>query len=106
MTYSTLKLCSGGAGFEAIPSPKLHLDLARVRVALESRGIKVVDARVMLMVESQPPVTVSRDGRILVKTKEKAEAERALNELLPVFEPAPPRDAGRTDPEPTPGETG
>ncbi|MCI4346291.1 MAG: hypothetical protein L3K07_06010 [Thermoplasmata archaeon] len=81
MTYSTVRLCSGGGSFEAIPSPKLALDLRRAREALETAGVGVIDARVMLIARLEKEVTLARDGRILIKTTDPVVAERILRDL-------------------------
>jgi hypothetical protein len=81
MGYRSLRLCSGGGGYEAIPDPGPPLDLARVRTALERAGIRVVDARVMLIVALDPEVTISRAGRLLFKTSDEAVANQAFERL-------------------------
>lgn len=82
MTYSTLKLCSGRAGFEAIPRPKLKLDLRAVAARLRQEGIPVVDARVMLLVRLEHEVTLSQDGRVLIKCPDPSEAGRLFDRLV------------------------
>jgi len=47
--YRRLRLCSNNGGFEAIPDPPNPLDLRAVKRTLETEGISVVDARVMLI---------------------------------------------------------
>jgi hypothetical protein len=84
--YRTLRLCSNGGGFEAIPDPPRRLDLGRVRTALELQGILFVDARVMLIAGSDPEVTISQNGRLLFKTSDPAAADRAFARFLPVVE--------------------
>jgi hypothetical protein len=74
MGYRSLRLCAGGGAFEAVPAPRLSLDLRRVKGTLESHDIPVVDARVMLIAQLEKEVTLSRDGRVLIKTKDNAEA--------------------------------
>jgi hypothetical protein len=74
MGYYSLKLCAGGGAFEAVPAPRLKLDLARARETLEAHNVPVVDARVMLIVQLEREVTLSRDGRVLIKTKDGPEA--------------------------------
>jgi hypothetical protein len=81
VSYSTLRLCSGGGAYEAVPRPRLRLDLPALRARLEAQGIPVVDARVLLIVRLEREVTVSRDGRILIKTRDAAESERLLGEI-------------------------
>lgn len=77
-----MRLCAGGGGYEAVPRPRRQLDLTLLRRQLEADGYAVTDARVMLMVRREREATISRDGRILVKTRDPAEAERVLAELL------------------------
>jgi hypothetical protein len=79
--YRRLRLCSNNGGYEAIPDPPSPLDLARVRATLESEGIPVVDARVMLIVSLDPEVTISRAGRLLFKTRDPRAAELAFERL-------------------------
>lgn len=82
MSYSTVKLCSGGGGFEAVPRPRQPIDLATARQRLERDGISVTDARVMLIFRLREEVTLARDGRILIKTRDAAAAESVFAELL------------------------
>ena len=79
--YRKLRLCSNSGAYEAIPDPPNPLDLVRVRHDLERVGIAVVDARVMLLVGLDPEVTISRNGRLLFKTRDPAAAERAFERL-------------------------
>jgi hypothetical protein len=89
--YRTLKLCSSGGGFEAIPDPPRRLNLPAVRAALEHQGLRVVDARVMLIADLDPEVTISQNGRLLFKTADPAAADRAFARLLPAIEAASSR---------------
>jgi hypothetical protein len=59
----------------------LALDLRRVKGTLESHEIPVVDARVMLIIRLDHEVTLSRDGRVLIKTKDAEEAARIFAQL-------------------------
>lgn len=79
--YRTLKLCSHNGGYEAIPDPPQPLDLARVRRLLETEGVAVVDARVMLIAAMDPEVTISRNGKLLFKTADPGRAEAAFERL-------------------------
>lgn len=83
--YRRLRLCSDRGAYEAVPEPPRPLDLVRVRHALEREGIAVVDARVMLIVGLDPEVTISRNGRLLFKTRDAAVAERAFERLRAVL---------------------
>jgi hypothetical protein len=94
MTYSTLKLCSGRGSFEAVPHPKLALDLPVVADRLRSAGVPVTDVRVMLIVGLEHETTLSRDGRVLIKTGDPLAAGRVFERLrtlvgLPAAEMAP-----------------
>jgi len=91
--YHRLRLCSNNGGYEAIPDPASPLDLRAARLRLESEGVSVVDARVMLIVALDPEVTISRSGRLLFKTRDPAAAERTFERLramlgLPAMESA------------------
>ena len=83
--YRQLRLCSGGGGFEAVPTRSLGLDLRRVRDRLEASGIPVVDARVVLIASMEVEVTVSRAGRLLFKTPDEGTAARAFERVLPLL---------------------
>ena len=83
--YRALKLCSSGGGYEAVPQAPGSIDLARVRSALEGAGVRVVDARVMLIASLDPETTISRSGRLLFKTADEQAAHRALTRLLPLL---------------------
>jgi len=86
--YRTLRLCSGGGGYEALPVARRHLDLAPVRRRLEAQGRHVVDARVMLIVSGTPEVTISSAGRVLIKTSDPTIAERTFESLRPLLDRA------------------
>lgn len=82
MSYASLQLCSGRAAYEAIPTPRLRLDLARLRERLEAAGAEVTDARVMLIAKWERELTIARDGRILIKSADPAEARRLFERVL------------------------
>jgi len=98
--YRKLRVCSNSGAYEAIPDPPRPLDLAQVRRALEREGVAVVDARVMLIVGLDPEVTVSRNGRLLFKTRDPALAERAFERLRGILalSEAEPRPKSRSKP--------
>src|SRR5580658_9242893 len=85
--YRRLRLCSNSGGYEAIPEPSLHLDLAKARGRLEQEGIAVVDARAVLVAAMDPEATISRSGSLLFKTRDAAAAERALERLTSLMAP-------------------
>jgi hypothetical protein len=82
VSYSALRLCSGRSAFEAIPDPRLSLDLAHVRARIQAEGVPVIDARVMLIAGKRQEVTIGRDGRILLKVPRAAEADRLFERVL------------------------
>lgn len=89
--YSPVRLCAGKGAYEAVPDPPGRLDLPRAAKLLTAAGFDVTDARVMLIVASDPEVTLSLDGRVLVKTQDPAAAERAVDELWRRLERSPTR---------------
>ncbi len=96
MGYETLRLCRGRAAFEAVPEPRLALDLPAARARLEAAGIAVTDARVMLIFALEAEATLSRDGRILIKTSDPKTADavfRRLDVLLGLTAPSNPSGA-------------
>jgi len=76
--YRRLRLCSNRGGYEAVAEPPHPIDLAAAKTRLEAAGIPVVDARVMLIASLEADVTISRAGRLLFKTHDVDEAERAF----------------------------
>lgn len=87
MTYSQLQLCSGGGAFEAVPRPRRTVDLVRIKARLTEHRIDVVDARVMLIVRMERELTVSRDGRVLIKSRDPAEAGRLFDAFRALVQP-------------------
>lgn len=79
--YRRLRLCSNNGGYEAIPEPPRPLDLSKAKTALEGAGIRVVDARVMLIASMDTEVTISRGGRLLFKTRDARLAEQVFDRL-------------------------
>ncbi len=97
--YRRLRLCSNHGAYEAIPEPANPLDLRKVRSVLEREGIAVVDARVMLLAAMETEVTLSRNGRLLFKTRDPDIAERTFERLrsllgLPAAEEPPRATSG------------
>jgi len=88
--YSSVRLCQGGGGFEALPRPRLRLDLPRVADRLRAAGYSVTDARVMLIARREREVTIAQDGRILIKTRDAREAEQLLTEVRAFVQPGGP----------------
>jgi hypothetical protein len=96
--YRKLRLCSNNGGYEAIPDPPQPMDLRRARRRLEEVGVAVVDARVMLIAATDPEVTISRNGRLLFKTRDAAGAERAFARLQVLLDLPPSEPPSRATP--------
>jgi len=74
--------------------------LVAVRAALEANGIPVIDARVMLIAKLAQEVTLSHDGRVLIKSPDGAVAERLFSEFRSAAAPHLGHGAVEIDPEP------
>ncbi|MDE1819848.1 MAG: hypothetical protein KGI98_03215 [Euryarchaeota archaeon] len=86
MSYRALQLCSSGGAYEALPDRPVQLDLADVRGRAERAGRKVVDARVMLVLPGEPEVTLTRGGKIVVKTRDAEAAQRSFQAMISLIE--------------------
>jgi len=86
VTYSTLRLCSGRSAYEAVPNPRLSLDLGRIRDQLGREGVSVIDARVMLIVRFEREVTIGRDGRVLIKSADAELSDRLFRRVRRLIE--------------------
>jgi hypothetical protein len=82
VTYSPLRLCSNRAAYEAIPNPRLRLDLARLGERLHAQGVPVIDARVMLIAGAKQEITIARDGRVLIRSPTLSEAAVAFDRVM------------------------
>jgi hypothetical protein len=87
VNYQTLRTCANRGAFEAIPEGDPHLDLKGVKDRIEAAGIRVLDCRVMLIAQFDREVTIGRDGRILIKSLERDEAVRILEQVRAYVEP-------------------
>ncbi len=76
--------CKTSAAYEALPERQGRLDMGQVRRALEAAGFDILlDARIMLLVRGRLECTVYQTGRVLMKTRDAAEAEAAYDQLGP-----------------------
>ncbi len=73
----------------ASPEQQRRVDLHALRHALEGDGYDIVlDARVLLLVKKHTESTVYSNGKVLLKTKDKREAEEAYSAIRPHLEAA------------------
>jgi len=79
---ASVRPCEGGSGTEIVPKRPLALDMARCARNLASARMKVVDARVMLVVEDAPRTTIWPTGRMIVQTTNASEAIARAQDLL------------------------
>jgi hypothetical protein len=79
-----LKPCKTTAAFEAIPQDDQALDLDALERTLADAGwMPVANARVMLIVAKTVEATIFQSGKLLIKTMDRAQAQRTLDELWP-----------------------
>jgi hypothetical protein len=87
-----LRPCSTSAGFTATPEPPRRIDMARLKATLLRDGYHVVvDAKIILIVRKATPTGPSTpivesslydNGKVLLKTTDRAAAEAAYAALL------------------------
>jgi hypothetical protein len=87
-----LRPCSTSAGFTATPEPPQRIDMGRLKASLLRDGYHVViDAKIILIVRkpnesgTAPAVESSLydNGKVLLKTTDRAAAEAAYAHLQP-----------------------
>jgi hypothetical protein len=81
---SLLRPCSTSAGFTATPEPPQRIDMDRLKAALLRDGYQVVvDAKIILIVRKGIETSLYDNGKVLVKTTDRAAAETAYSQLPP-----------------------
>lgn len=91
-----LRPCSTSAGFTATPQAPLRLDMGRLKESLLRDGYQlVIDARIILIVRKAVPgaaqpveSSLYDNGKVLLKTTDRAAAEAAYAGLEPHVEAA------------------
>lgn len=80
-----LRPCSTSAGFTATPEPTRKQDMAALKKAVVAAGYTVVvDARIILIVrKGGVESSLYDDGKVLLKTTDRAAAEGAYADLEP-----------------------
>jgi len=85
LTYYLLKPCKTSAGFTSTLKKKTKLNLKDAKPKLEAAGFKVTDVEVMLILEGPGGMTVYESGKILLKTNDKAEAQRQVDAVYGII---------------------
>jgi hypothetical protein len=79
---SVVRPCKGSSGTEVLTEPGLELDLAASADMLRGEGLEVTNARVLLVVRTEPQVTLYPSGRMLVSTDDLNLARERAETLL------------------------
>jgi hypothetical protein len=78
-----LRPCSTSAGFTATPEPPRRIDMERLKAALLRDGyLVVVDAKIILIVRKGVESSLYDNGKVLLKTTDRAAAEAAYADLV------------------------
>jgi hypothetical protein len=82
-----LRPCKTTAAYEAIPERDRRLDLERLERDMAATGWSLVaNARVMLIVKRDLEVTVFQSGKVLIKTRDRPQAEATWSQVEPLLE--------------------
>ncbi len=78
--------CKGSSGTEVLPEERLDMALEASVRRLETAGMDVTNARVLLIIDGEPRVTLYPSGRMLVHTDDlhlaRERAQRVLDLAL------------------------
>lgn len=81
-----LRPCATSAGFTATPEPARRVDMAALKRRLVADGYAVVvDAKIILIVRKGVESSCYDNGKVLLKTTDRAAAEKAYAELEPML---------------------
>lgn len=79
-----LRPCATSAGFTATPEPQCRVDMVGLKRRLIEAGYAVVvDAKIILIVRKGVESSCYDTGKVLLKTTDRAAAEKAYAELEP-----------------------
>lgn len=76
--FYIVRLCKSTAAYEAIPKKNLKLNLDKCEKKFIDMGYRVINAKVMLVVDGEIETTVFPSGKLLVKTDDKTVAESTV----------------------------
>ncbi len=92
MTYYLMKPCRTATAFVSTLKKPMRVDLGQAADRLRGAGWSVHDVKVMLIVGSEPELTLYESGKILVKTDDAEAARTAIDrvyETIGVAAPVP-----------------
>lgn len=95
MTYYLLQPCKTTAAFISTLKKPKRISLTRARDQLEAAGYGVEDLSVMLIVNTEPELTLYESGKVLIKTADADAARKAIDGVYAVV--------GLSDAAPQPG---
>jgi hypothetical protein len=90
MSYYLLKPCRTATAFISTLKKPWRVDLTEAAVRLRSRGWRVSDVKVMLILEGEPELTLYESGKILVKTDDEKAAREAIDRVYGAIGPVAP----------------
>ena len=85
MSYYLLMPCRTTAAFISTLKKPRRLSLERARRQLETAGLSVEDLSVMLIVNTEPELTLYESGKTLIKTADAEAARRAIDRVYAVL---------------------
>jgi hypothetical protein len=91
-----LRPCATSAGFTATPERLGRVDMAALKARLAAAGFTIViDASIILIVRKGVESSCYDNGKVLLKTTDRAAAEKAYAELEPIIEASSGQARGR-----------
>jgi len=81
MSYYLLKPCRTATAFISTLKKPWRLDLTEAAERLRSRGWRVSDVKVMLILAGEPELTLYDSGKILAKTDDERLAREAIDRV-------------------------
>lgn len=85
MTYYLLQPCKTTAAFISTLKKASRISLPKAREQLEAAGVSVEDLSVMLIVSTDPELTLYESGKTLIKTADAEAARRAIDKVYAVI---------------------
>ncbi|MEK6851737.1 MAG: hypothetical protein AABY30_04275 [Candidatus Thermoplasmatota archaeon] len=95
MTYYLLMPCKTTAAFISTLKKPRRVNLGKARRQLEAAGYGVEDLSVMLIVNTEPELTLYESGKTLIKTADADAARRAIDGVYQVLGIAESAAAGK-----------